>query len=153
MSSPVQVIFQPSTTALVAAVASLLSLYLLWKMSQSSSGFKGSYAQGSAWGVGSDVANLYGGVRDDTGSRDDTRVVAGFNANRGFKPRVLGGFLGNMEPPVFWNPGSYAAVGNAQQDGIAAEGTGDDGTAWDASAGMSGFLGKKGFSAQVPAPY
>lgn len=163
-----------STASVVSAVASLACLYLLYKMSQSSASGFASYACSPSWNVGSSAGQQFGAVRDDTGSLDLTRTCAGFKAGRsGYKPRVLGGFNANMEPPVFWNPGSYAAVGNAQHDGIAAEGTGDDGTAWDAQAGddagdHSAYMAptnngvvKSWFSAhrtgfanpEVPAPY
>ena len=128
-------------SSIVAALASLVVLYLVYKKYTSKTGF---CTASSCNDLGVSRYNM-AGIRDDTGSVDlhaksgfanpnrgfKPRVLGGFaNPNRGFKPRVLGGFSGEMEPPVFWNPGSYAQVGNAQQDGIAAEGTGDDGTAW-----------------------
>jgi hypothetical protein len=153
MASPVQIIMQPSYTALVAAIASLLSLYLLYKMSQKSGFYAaapGGYAcANDVSAIGSSTSNCYGSIRDDTGSMDSARVTNGFRVNRGgFKSRVLG-FNANAEPPVFWNAGDYQAVGNAQHSGIAAEGTGDDGSAWGAdSASKDAFTNKL-----VPAPY
>lgn len=41
-------------------------------------------------------------------------------------------FSGGYEPPVFWNAGSYGAVGRMQSDNVGtASGPSDDGTAWE----------------------
>lgn len=115
----------------VILVAVLILLYNEMKKAgkELRSPLEGYVAQSHA--TGGNLALRVGSIRDDTGSYDKRKgnVRAESDANNAQE------LFGNaMEPPVFWNAGSYAAVNKSQ-----AGGSGVDAADWDESLeSMSG---------------
>lgn len=108
-------------------------------------GFSSDWNNGGTYGVGSHIGHQ--GLRDDTGfSNPSMQYDANGNKMQGFSSRRKSGMsVGGFEPPVFWNAGSYAAVANAQAQGISQEQL-DDGSAFDGTP-------SDGFSAYKPKGY
>lgn len=125
MSTKFGGLFLDSMSNVLVAIAAVASVWLLLR----DMGYTGLTLnkQGFAADGSSGASMRFDGLRSD-GYSDSTTLVVSPSAP------AKQGFLGALEPPVFWNAGSMSAIATAQAQGIANESL-DDGSAFDMSLG------------------